>query len=298
MKPNFTGAFRAVVVCLATLATASAELIDTSAKIVGLRGMATDANGAALKTGDTLKTGGVVKTGADSFVDLLFSGKGISSALIRVKASSELSLTKLVEYHFDQGPAVNDPYVATQLELKEGSLLANVKKHQAGRFELKTPAGVTGIRGTAFSQSADGSIMVVEGEVETKLIFPNGKAMILRVPQGRHLKVTAKLINAAAAGLISAEDILLMMGLTPDEVYTAFHSLHSATNNALYTEKDVPPLLRWEEVVEIVYHRSSTRKRNPVAPATASLSSSPAAPAPAAPAASAPPAPNAPAPNH
>jgi hypothetical protein len=59
-----------------------------------------------------------------------------------------------------------DVVTETQLDLKSGRILGNVKKMSAAsRYEVKMPAGVAVIRGTVFQAISPGIVQVVKGSV-------------------------------------------------------------------------------------------------------------------------------------
>jgi hypothetical protein len=91
-----------------------------------------------LKTGSSLPEGAIVAT-AGSPTDL-----SIDSSIVRVQPNSTLKLDKLAG-----GSAAGVKVIDTQLNLADGAIGANVRKLAAGaRYEVKTPGGVAGIRGT------------------------------------------------------------------------------------------------------------------------------------------------------
>lgn len=110
-------------------------------KVVGTASY-TDAKGAGpIKEGDFLMEGATITTGAGSYVDLDLKVNGNA---LRVEADSTLALNKL-DY-----TQAGDTIVNTQVEVKKGSAVSNVitKLSKASKFEIKTPSGVAGIRGT------------------------------------------------------------------------------------------------------------------------------------------------------
>lgn len=91
-----------------------------------------------LKTGASLPEGAVIAT-AGSPADLK-----IDNSVVRVQPNSTLKLDKVAG-----GSAAGVKIIDTQLNLADGAVAANVKKLAAGaRYEVKTPGGVAGIRGT------------------------------------------------------------------------------------------------------------------------------------------------------
>ncbi len=118
-----------------------------TAKVRAIRGTAqASVNGAwkALKVNDSLKAGSVIKTEGESTVDLF-----INNSVIRVTPDTIIGLEKLLAT--DTG---SDKVTETQLYLKNGRILGNVKKlAAASSYQIKTPNGVTGVRGTDFDIS-------------------------------------------------------------------------------------------------------------------------------------------------
>ncbi|MDB6024290.1 MAG: FecR protein [Verrucomicrobiales bacterium] len=96
-----------------------------------------------LKVGTTLQPGSAIQTGAETTVDLFLGQNG---PVVRVTPDTTLGFDKLA--FSDTGA---DRVIDTQLNLKSGRILGNVKKlASASRYEIKTPIGVAGIRGTDF----------------------------------------------------------------------------------------------------------------------------------------------------
>jgi hypothetical protein len=80
---------------------------------------------------------------------------------LRVFENTVLGIDKLTT--MDTGA---DVVTETQLDLKAGHILGNVKKmNAASRYEVKLPNGVAGIRGTVFHLWADGRLTVSSGAV-------------------------------------------------------------------------------------------------------------------------------------
>ncbi len=110
-------------------------------KVVGTATYTDTRGGGPLKEGDILMQGATITTGAGSYVDL---DMGVNGNALRVEADSTLSLNKL-DY-----TKAGETIVNTQVEVKKGSAVSNVinKLSKASKYEIKTPAGVAGIRGT------------------------------------------------------------------------------------------------------------------------------------------------------
>lgn len=138
--------------------------VDAEARVESVNGSATvevPAGGQqTARTGMQLVSGTLVKTAADSNLTLKF---GDASSVL-VHADSQVVLERLGHYE-------NTNYFETRLRLRSGRLENLVTPHRdsPGRFEIRTPAAVTSVRGTRFRVSADASAMrseVVEGEVD------------------------------------------------------------------------------------------------------------------------------------
>lgn len=115
-------------------------------KVVGTATYTDARGGGAIKENDILFQGATITTGAGSYVDL---DLGVNGNALRVEADSTLALNKL-EYT-KAITTVTD----TQVEVKKGSAVSNVinKLSKASKYEIKTPAGVAGIRGTVVRSS-------------------------------------------------------------------------------------------------------------------------------------------------
>ncbi len=162
----------------------SAQADEGKAVVRAVRGAAQYKSAAAgtwapLKVGNTLRSGAIIQTAAGSQVDLFLGANG---PVVRVTESTEMALDKLA---FQK--TGDDTVIETQLDLKAGTLLGNVKKlAAASRYDIKTPNGVAGIRGTQYKVSANGVITCIEGTVHISYINPfNGQRVELDLPQGK-----------------------------------------------------------------------------------------------------------------
>lgn len=152
--------------CAAFLSAATAQAAPEMNKAVvrAVRGSAnysTDrgANWKTLKVGANLNQNSVIRTAPGSQVDLFLNENG---PVVRVMEGSTLGLDKLTVDRTGTG----DNVIETQLDLRNGRILGNVKRlAAASKYEVKTPTGVAGIRGTRYDISSDGTVTVVEGQV-------------------------------------------------------------------------------------------------------------------------------------
>lgn len=138
-------------------------------KVVGTATYTDARGGGAIKENDILFQGATITTGAGSYVDL---DLGVNGNALRVEADSTLALNKL-EY-----TKAIDSVVDTQLEVKKGSTVANVvnKLSKASKYEIKTPAGVAGIRGTALRATTSRVVCLI-GTVQFRTV--NGQLQLV-----------------------------------------------------------------------------------------------------------------------
>lgn len=111
-----------------------------------------------LKVGKVLRQGAIVRTAPEAQVDLFLGRNG---PVVRITQTTELAFDRL---SFETTGV--ETVIDTGLDLKAGRILGKVDKMaEASRYEVETPNGVAGIRGTEYDISADGFVTVVEGEV-------------------------------------------------------------------------------------------------------------------------------------
>ncbi|MBI4327421.1 MAG: FecR domain-containing protein, partial [Chloroflexi bacterium] len=169
------------VALLAVFAMASAQAAAGKAVVRTVRGTAQYTEGTKsgpLKVGLTLKSGAVVTTAANSQVDLFLGENG---PVVRINQASTLALDKLT---FEQTGI--DTVIETEMNLKSGEILGNVKKlAKASTYEVKTPMGVAGIRGTQYNINADsGAVTVISGTVMFSYVNAAGVATVITVEAG------------------------------------------------------------------------------------------------------------------
>ncbi len=97
----------------------------------------------ALTPGTMLTSGAVIKTGGGAFVYMAVNQK---TSAVRVNENSVLALEKMQQL----GTAEKD--TDTTLDIRSGTVAGDVKKlAKASHFDIRTPNGVAGIRGTSWS---------------------------------------------------------------------------------------------------------------------------------------------------
>lgn len=138
-----------------------------------------------LKVGMALPPGATIKTARASQV-VLHLGKNESA--IRINENSTFVIRQLTYQQTDKGLVTN-----TDLEVKQGSILGNVKKLSvASNYQVKTPNSVAGIRGTEFYVEASGTVHVLSGVVEVRVsvTLPNGTVVEKAVTVGAGQSLT------------------------------------------------------------------------------------------------------------
>src|SRR5688572_29756004 len=174
--------FAVAVAALLSAATAQAAPEQNKAVVRAVRGTAnysTDrgANWKALKVGTSLNQNSVIRTAPGSNVDLYMNENGPA---VRVTENTTLGIDRLT---IDRTGV--DNVIETQLDLRNGRILGNVRRlAAASKYEVKTPQGVAGIRGTRYDISADGTVRVIEGQVVVVYIV-NGIASTATVNAGQ-----------------------------------------------------------------------------------------------------------------
>lgn len=149
---NFTGKLLACVTAFAMaslLADAQAQTMqEGSAQVRSIRGSAKYSLGdgvwVPLSKNKVLKQGAVIQTAPESIVDL---NLGVNGPVVRVTPNTTVALEKLAN-----GGTGMDSVIETRLNVKNGTIIGNVKKlAKASKYEIKTPNGVAGIRGTDYT---------------------------------------------------------------------------------------------------------------------------------------------------
>jgi hypothetical protein len=147
---------------------------DVTAKVLRVTGPASyTAGGAALpvEPGLELPAGSTVHTGRDATVVLDLGGSGRLS----IKPDSSLTIDKL---RVQKTGA--DTVVETELEVKKGSVLGNVRKlSAASQYNVKTARGVAGIRGTVFHVFAIGIFRCTSGALVVQVFDLNQNSVIM-----------------------------------------------------------------------------------------------------------------------
>lgn len=196
-------------------ATAQAEV--GKAVVRAVRGQADVTQGSgrvALKTGMVLRPGAIVYTGVDSSVDLFLDRNG---PVVRVMEGTTVGLDKL---NFDATGA--DTVIETQLDLKDGRLVGRVAPMApSSRYEIKTPQGVAGIKGTDYDITAAGVFRIINGQGVFAYRTASGSTATAIVNTGEVFTPTTGRVTPIEPGTASAVlEILDSIGIESTEVVT------------------------------------------------------------------------------
>ena len=187
-----------VVACVAVLV---GSMVLSQAAQVGkavvrqVRGAAEASEGGAWKAlsgGEQLAPGTVIRTANDSSVDLFLDQNG---PLVRLTENTTLGLEKL---NFENTGV--DTVIETQLDLKSGRLIGVVKKLSAtSKYEIKTPNGVAGIRGTDYVIAADGTVRVAKGQIVVVYVKADGGVVTQVVNEGEKFNPATQKVEVMSA---------------------------------------------------------------------------------------------------
>jgi hypothetical protein len=151
--------------------TAQAETIHNKGIIRAIRGSAQVSNNRGqswsnAKVGGSLSANSQIKTSADSTVDVFLGENG---PVVRVTPDTTMGIDKL-----DLDSTGIEKVIETQLDLRNGRILGSVKKMAAAsKYEVKTPVGVAGIRGTEYSINSRGQVSIVTGSAMVVYVVDN-----------------------------------------------------------------------------------------------------------------------------
>ena len=182
-----------------------------------------------LVPGKYLPPGSIIRTGDNGGVDVVL-GKAVELPQVgipgRVSFTPDAQVTDISSYKpyaeqnvvrltpnttlaidtlgiIDTGA---DTLCDTELDLKKGKIYASVKKESiASTYLIKIPNGIAGIRGTIFSLSAEGDLVVFKshtegGGVSISLVSPDGSVHTFFVGEGQQLTINAIGSGTGAAG--------------------------------------------------------------------------------------------------
>lgn len=168
---------------------------------------------APLRPNKELNPGVKVRTGPDSFTDLSVNG---FTSTVRIQDNTTMVIPEM----FRVGPG-READTDTTLDLQLGTVIGNVKKLSASsRYEIRTPHGVAGIRGTDFQvtvvmETGGGYVVTftsVTGELTVSAVINPGEAPVVKVlrtgeswtPGNGDIVPTPPQIIAADLGIIDS----------------------------------------------------------------------------------------------
>lgn len=170
--------------------------LPAQASIVHLTGQAS-ADDRPLKPGDPLSEGQTVVTGEDGFLTLALT----DSSTLTIPAASSLSIERLRVF---KGTGLIDSIFT----IRQGSLESVVAPADTGvgRFEIRTPVSITGVRGTRLrvhTQASGSQSEVLEGSA--RLDASQGRNALLRQGHGAAIDSSGQLLGVRP--LLSAPEL-------------------------------------------------------------------------------------------
>ena len=180
-RGSFSMAMACVVALMGAFVVSSVQAGDVGKAVVRtIRGSAQYAEGGnwlPLSVGQVLKPGSTIRTANESQVDLFMDQNG---PVVRLAENTTLGVDKL---NFEATGV--DTVIETQLDLKSGRILGIVKKMAAtSKYEIKTPNGVAGIRGTEYDITATSVVRVVSGSLVVVYVKSDGTVVTQVVNAG------------------------------------------------------------------------------------------------------------------
>ena len=182
---RLAGLLSALLLCVFSF-SAKAAAVEGGVRVMKKEGAPVEVtmNGSPIEiqTGTILRQGSKIKTGTSASVDLMFD----NGAVLEIKPSTEFLIEKFEREPFDPSGVdyktiPEEPTSSkTKLKVDTGVILMGVKKLKpSSEFQIETPVGMTGIRGTSLFVKYDkekpdeGTIVgVTEGKVE--FLTPTG----------------------------------------------------------------------------------------------------------------------------
>src|SRR6266496_3361682 len=199
------GSFSMVVACVVALVGAtvvsSVQAAEAGKAVVrSIRGSAQYAEGGQwlpLKVGQLLKPGSSIRTANESQVDLFMDQNG---PVVRLVENTQLGIDKL---NFDTTGI--DTVIETQLDLKSGRIVGIVKKmSHDSKYEIKTPNGVAGIRGTEYDVWATSVVRVISGSLVVVYVKSDGTVLTQVVNAGEMFVPSEGAVRTIPADQLSA----------------------------------------------------------------------------------------------
>jgi hypothetical protein len=162
------------------------------------------------KVGQFLGANSVIKTSTDTTVDLFLGDNG---PVVRVTPDTSMGIDKL-----DLDNTGIERVIETQLDLRNGRILGSVKKMAAAsKYEVKTPVGVAGIRGTEYSIDARGRVSIITGAAVVVYVINGNILAPVNVGAGQTVTPPASpRDNPVIQPTAGNGDPTLLQGIGPD----------------------------------------------------------------------------------
>ena len=140
----------------------TAQVIPGKAIVRGVQGLVSysdeDGQGMPLKAETVLHPGAVIQTESSGLAEIAFDG---GAGILRLSGNTTLVLQKMTALRAREGDVVE-----IQLTLKTGAIIGRTDKFRPGsNFEIKTSAGLAGVRQGLYRVDASGKTEVAEGLV-------------------------------------------------------------------------------------------------------------------------------------
>jgi len=204
MKPTsngFLAACAALALLISSLPALAQKTVDRVATMMAFAGdvrySTKDGAWVAAAIGTKLYAGDKVKTGPGSHADIDLGG---NVGIVQVAAKSLFVIEKITST--DTGA---ERVTETQIAINDGAIYSKINKLAKGsRYEIATPKGIAGIRGTAVYVTADGQVTVLDGE--PVVVYPNGSGGVdtYTVKSGQTVGPTDRPPHAAPQDLLAS----------------------------------------------------------------------------------------------
>ena len=235
---SFTLRFLLGIFVLGFVATSGwAQTHSGAIKALKVSGTVTriDSTGAAhpVAEGDAVSESDTILTSADSGLVLVF----MNGSSVKLGANSKLLVEEFkmdpLAGNINVGTLKSEPSVSqTKLNLSYGEMVGDVKHlNKSSTYNIKTPVGAAGIRGTQFrivmTPSADGKSFTFQLSTAQGLVVFTGTtgAAPVEVPNGTQVTATA---TVSSTGAVTASQV------TPGSISPAAEAaINSAVNDAI-----------------------------------------------------------------
>ena len=158
-------------------------------------------SGAAVAVGTEVAEGGLLQTGEDGNATVRL----VDGTVLRLRAGSQLGLRESRRY-----PGVGQ--VRSSVQLERGRIEVQSPKNNGGQpgFEVRTPQGVMGVRGTEFRVAAEAARQRTLGEVLTGAVIAEGARGAQRVGAGQGSVLDADGNVLPPVALLPGPDLALL----------------------------------------------------------------------------------------